>query len=62
MSQTYISILVTLVAPWLPRLGIVVGNEELTTTVVTIISVASAIWGLWRRYSAGGISPLGKRL
>lgn len=61
MSQTYIAIFVTLVAPLLPKLGLVIGNDELTTTITTVLAVGAAIWGFIRRYQAGGISIAGIR-
>ena len=61
MSQTYIAVLITLIAPWLPKLGIVIGNDALTTTLVTLVTIVSALWALYRRYRGGGVTSLGLR-
>ena len=55
ISQTYIAVAVTLFAPLLPKLGLNIGSEELTTTITTLVAFAGAVWALIRRYQAGGI-------
>jgi len=61
MSQTYIAIVISLLASVLPKLGVTVGSEELTTTVSVIITIASGLWALYRRYSQGDITIAGIR-
>lgn len=61
MSQTYLAVIIGLLVTILPKLGITVGSDELTTTVTTIVQVASAVWILIRRYQAGGITVAGFR-
>lgn len=45
----------------LPHIGVMIGNDELTTAVTTIISVVSAPWIMVRRYKMGGKGVLGGR-
>lgn len=61
MSQTYISVVVMLLAQLLPRFGIVIGSDELTTTITTIITLGSGLWVLVRRYQVGDITAAGIR-
>ena len=61
ISQTYVAVAVTLFAPLLPQLGLNIGNDELTTTITTLVAFAGAIWALIRRYQAGGVTVLGTR-
>lgn len=61
MSQTYISIAVMVLAQVLPHLGVSLGNDALTTTATTLVTLAAAIWALVRRYQAGGINMAGLR-
>jgi predicted membrane channel-forming protein YqfA (hemolysin III family) len=61
MSQTYISIVVMVLASILPRIGISLGNEELTTFVSVVLTIGAGIWALIRRYQAGGIKVSGVR-
>ena len=58
-STTYISVIVAVVAELLKWSGVEVGSEALTTTVLTVVQVASAIWILIERFKKGGISALG---
>lgn len=62
MSQTYLSTLVMVLAAVLPKLGITIGSAELTTTIQTILVVGGGLWVLVRRYQAGGVNVLGKRV
>lgn len=59
MSTTYISVLVIFLAQLLPKLGITVGTDELTTTVTTIVTLASGVWILIRRYQKGDVTLAG---
>lgn len=61
MSQTYIAIVVMVLSQLLPKWGIVLESEALTTTVSTVALLLGAVWALYRRYRAGGISTLGLR-
>ena len=62
MSQTYLSVFIMLAAQILPKLGISVGDAELTTTVQTITTIGGAIWILIRRYQSGGVDLVGRRV
>lgn len=61
MSQTYISVFVMIAAQVLPHLGIVIGSDDLTTTITTILTLGAGVWALWRRYQQGDISFAGVR-
>lgn len=60
-SQTYASVIVLLLAQVLPKLGVVIGTEELTTTVATVVTIVSGLWIAIRRYQAGDVSSFGFR-
>lgn len=45
----------------LPHLGIVIGSDDLTTTITTILTLGAGVWALWRRYQQGDISFAGVR-
>lgn len=60
-STTYFAGIVNILAVVLPLVGVNVGSEALTTTVQTVVLIATAIWVLIRRYSRGDISPIGVR-
>ena len=61
MSQTYISVVVMLLGTFLPKLGVTIGSDALTTTIQTIVVIGGAIWALVRRYQAGNVTVLGVR-
>ena len=54
-------VLVNLAAVVLPRLGLTIGNDALTTTITTLVAIGSAIWIYVRRVQVGDISKLGVR-
>lgn len=61
MSQTVISVVIMLLAEILPKIGIVVGSEQLTTTTSTLIVVISGIWVWVRRWQQGDVKWFGAR-
>ena len=56
MSTTYVSVLVIFLANFLPKLGIMIGTEELTATITTLVTIVSGLWILYRRYAKGDIT------
>ena len=62
MSQTYVSIIVMLLATILPKVGITLGNDALTTTIQTLLVLGGGLWVLVRRYQAGGVTVFGSRI
>lgn len=60
-SQTYIAVIVMVLAQILPHLGVTIANDSLTTTISTIVTLAGAVWALVRRYKAGGVNVVGLR-
>ena len=61
ISQTYLAVIVTVLGAILPKLGVSIGSEELTTTVSVLVTLGGAICILVRRYKAGNINILGLR-
>jgi hypothetical protein len=61
MSQIYVGVLVSLLTPYLAKIGFV-GTDELTTTITTLVSIGGALWALFNRYKMGGVTPLGTRI
>lgn len=60
-SQTYLAIIVSVLGSLLPKLGVTVGSEELTSAVSLLFTIGGALWALVRRYQAGGVGTLGFR-
>ena len=61
MSQTIIMVLVNLAAVVLPRFGLEIGSESLTTTITTLAAIFSAIYIWYRRVQGGDVSVGGFR-
>lgn len=61
MSTTVSAVFIQLAAIILPLLGIEVGTEALTTTVQTIVVIATGLWIYMERVSRGDVTYLGKR-
>lgn len=61
MSQVYVGILVSVVASLLPKLGVNIGNDALTTTITTLVTLGGAFWALLARYRMGGVTLAGIR-
>jgi len=60
-STTYVAVIVNVVAYLLPKIGVSVGSDELTTTVQVLLQVCSCVWILIERYKRGDITVLGSR-
>lgn len=61
MSQEIISVFVILLSAILPKIGVTIGNDALTTTLTTILTVASAIVIWVRRHQQGDIKWYGAK-
>jgi hypothetical protein len=61
MSTTYVSVIVMVLGAVLPRIGVTLGNEELTTFVSVLATVLGGLWIMYKRYRAGGITVAGVR-
>lgn len=61
MSQTYISVIIMVLAQVLPNLGVNLGSDALTTTVTTLVTLGAGVWALIRRYQKGDITAAGIR-
>lgn len=62
MSTTYIGIYVMVLSEVLPKLGITIGSEELTTFLSVLSTIGGALLSLYGRYRLGGVSTLGRRV
>lgn len=62
MSQTVLAVFISLLAEMLPRIGVNLGNDALTTTVQTLLVVGAAIWIWIRRVQSGDVNAFGKRV
>lgn len=62
MSQTMLAVFISLLAEALPRIGVNLGNDALTTTVQTLLVIGAAIWIWVRRVQTGDVNAFGKRL
>ena len=61
MSTTYSGIIIALLATFLPKLGIVIGSDELTTTVSVLLTIGGSLWAMRGRYRLGGVTLAGLR-
>lgn len=59
MSQTYLAVFISLLVQVLPLAGITIGSDQLTQTIQTLVTVASGLWVLVRRYQNGDINVFG---
>lgn len=60
-SLTITSLVVGIIAVILSKIGVQVGGEALTTTVLTIVQIISAIGVYVGRYRKGDISIVGRK-
>ena len=61
VSTTYVAVVVNLLASFLPKFGVDVGSEALTTTIQTLLVVGSGLWVLWKRHQRGDVNVVGVR-
>jgi len=59
MSPSYTSAIVAILATLLPRVGVEIGSEELTSLISAIVVVVSGLVIIYRRYTKGDITLLG---
>lgn len=59
ISSTYIAVIVNILSALLPKVGVDIGSEQLTTTLQTLIAVATGLWVLVQRYKKGDITLFG---
>lgn len=60
-STEYFAILISLLSFLLPKIGVVISSEALTTTVQTIVTIVSALYLLYKRHKRGGVNIAGFR-
>ena len=61
VSTTYIAVIVNVLSFLLPKLGVEIGSEQLTSTIQTLITLGSGLWILIQRYQKGDVNVLGVR-
>lgn len=61
MSTTITAVILNLLSVGLPYIGVSIGGAELTTTMQTIIAVATGIWIWYRRVQVGDVNVAGVR-
>ncbi len=61
MSQTIVSVLIQLLTIGLPMIGVNAGSEQLTTTIQTVIMVATGLYIWYRRTQVGDVNAAGLR-
>lgn len=59
ISSTYIAVIVNFASMVLPKLGVTIGSEQLTTTIQTLVAIASGLWVLVQRYKRGDVTLFG---
>jgi uncharacterized membrane protein len=60
-STTYVSVIVMILAQVLPKLGIEVGSEMLTTTISTLATIISGLYLVYKRWLRGDVNIFGVR-
>ncbi len=58
-STTYAAIIVNILSFILPKMGITIGSDALTTTIQTVAIVGSGIVVMYKRYKQGGVTAMG---
>lgn len=61
MSQIIIAAFLNILATVLPKLGVNVGSDELTTTVATLVTIGTALWIWYQRWLKGDVTLVGAR-
>lgn len=61
MSQTILGIIVMLASVLLPKIGLNIGSDQLTSTISTIVLIVAAAWAWYARHRLGGINVAGIR-
>jgi len=61
ISTTYIAVMVNILSAVLPKMGLTIGNDALTTTIQTIMALGTGIWILIQRYKKGDVTMSGVR-
>ena len=58
-SKTYLGVLVVALAGLAKSLGLEIGSEAITTTVLTMAQFVGGLLVLFERYKKGGVNILG---
>lgn len=61
MSTTIGSVMAQLLVTILPWLGITIGSDQITTTIQTIVVVATGLLIWYQRYAKGDVNVVGGR-
>lgn len=60
-STEYISAIVVILAAILPRFGVQVGSEELTSWIMAVITLIGGAIIMYKRFKRGDINVLGAK-
>lgn len=60
-STTIGAVIVNILSMVLPKIGITIGTDELTSTMQVIITIVTGLWIWYQRVQRGDVTPLGKR-
>lgn len=58
-STTYIAVIVNILVTFLPKFGITVGSEELTSIAQAVVAVVTGVWVIVQRYKKGDVTIAG---
>jgi len=61
MSKEYISFVVMLLATLLPKIGVALPSEDLTTAISVVVTIVAGLAGMAARYNKGDITLFGKK-
>lgn len=60
-STEYTAVIIMLLTQLLPKVGINLDQNAITTTITTLVTLGSGLWLLVKRYQRGGITMAGVR-
>lgn len=61
-STTYIAVIVNILVTFLPKFGITVGSEELTSIAQALVAVVTGVWVIVQRYKKGDVTVYGSKI
>lgn len=60
-STTYVAVIVNILSMLLPKIGVTIGTEQLTSTLQVLVAIGSGLWVLIQRHKQGDITVAGVR-
>jgi hypothetical protein len=61
IAPSYISVLVLILSQVLPKIGVTIGSDALTTTIQTIIAIGVGLFVMYRQWATGRATLAGTR-